>query len=76
MSCARCAPGAGPATRGDGTKVGPRVDYIGFAPLALGVGPLQMMLDRGPEDDWFASSFITALEVAAAVCLLALAIDD
>src|SRR5579859_7324132 len=35
-----------------------RVDYIGFGLLALGVGALQILLDKGQEDDWFGSNFI------------------
>src|SRR6202166_5171416 len=31
-----------------------KLDYIGFSLLALGVGALQIMLDKGQEDDWFA----------------------
>jgi MFS transporter, DHA2 family, multidrug resistance protein len=53
-------------------RSGLRVDYIGFALLAVGVGALQIMLDKGQEDDWFGSSFITTLAVIAAVCLTAL----
>ena len=30
-------------------------DFFGFAMLSLGVGALQLMLDRGAEVDWFAS---------------------
>jgi DHA2 family multidrug resistance protein len=30
-------------------------DYLGFAMLSLGVGALQMMLDRGEQLEWFAS---------------------
>ncbi|MDD8021933.1 MAG: DHA2 family efflux MFS transporter permease subunit [Paracoccaceae bacterium] len=33
-----------------------RFDFMGFAMLALGVGALQLMLDRGAEVDWFAST--------------------
>jgi DHA2 family multidrug resistance protein len=33
-------------------------DFVGFAMLALGVGCLQLMLDRGAEVDWFASTEI------------------
>ena len=51
-----------------------KLDYIGVALLVLGVGALQLMLDRGQEDDWFGSHFITALAVMAAVCLVALAV--
>jgi DHA2 family multidrug resistance protein len=32
-----------------------RFDWTGFAVLALGIGCLQMMLDRGLEQDWFDS---------------------
>jgi DHA2 family multidrug resistance protein len=51
---------------------GIRVDYIGIALLALGVGALQVLLDKGQEDDWFGSSFVVALALVAAVCLVAL----
>jgi len=49
-----------------------KLDYIGFSLLALGVGALQIMLDKGQEDDWFGSDFILTLAVIAAVCLTAL----
>ncbi len=32
---------------------GLRFDWIGFAALATGIGALQMMLDRGQNQDWF-----------------------
>jgi len=51
-----------------------RVDYIGFALLALGVGALQVVLDKGQEDDWFGSHFITTLIVIAVVGLVSLVI--
>jgi DHA2 family multidrug resistance protein len=53
---------------------GVKLDYIGIALLALGVGALQVLLDKGQEDDWFGSRFITTLIVTAAVCLVALVI--
>jgi DHA2 family multidrug resistance protein len=40
-------------------------DMIGIGLLALGVGSLQIMLDRGKDLDWFSSSTIVALAVAA-----------
>ncbi|MDW6024766.1 DHA2 family efflux MFS transporter permease subunit [Mesorhizobium sp. BAC0120] len=49
---------------------GVRVDYIGFALLALGFGCLQVVLDRGQQDDWFAShliSFMALFSVAGLV---------
>jgi len=51
---------------------GVRVDYIGIALLTLGIGALQILLDKGQEDDWFGSHFIVTLAVVAIVCLGAL----
>jgi MFS transporter, DHA2 family, multidrug resistance protein len=53
-----------------------RVDYIGFGLLALGVGALQILLDKGQEDDWFGSNFILTLSIIAGVCLIALVIYE
>jgi MFS transporter, DHA2 family, multidrug resistance protein len=50
------------------------IDYIGVALLTLGVGALQIMLDKGQEDDWFGSHFILTLAIVAAVCLVSLVI--
>ena len=53
---------------------GVRIDYIGVALLILGVGALQLLLDRGQEDDWFGSHFILTLAIVASVGLVALVI--
>ena len=53
---------------------GVRIDYIGVALLILGVGALQVMLDKGQEEDWFQSRFILMLAIASAVGLIALVI--
>ena len=53
---------------------GVKLDYIGIALLALGIGALQVLLDKGQEDDWFGSRFITTLVVVATVCLISLVI--
>jgi len=37
-----------------------RFDWIGFAVLSLGIGGLQMMLDRGQDQDWFNATEIIA----------------
>jgi MFS transporter, DHA2 family, multidrug resistance protein len=55
-------------------SAGVKLDYIGIALLALGVGALQILLDKGQEDDWLGSHFITTLVVIATVCLLSLII--
>src|ERR1700756_3075121 len=49
-------------------------DFIGFSLLTLGVGALQIALDKGQEDDWFGSNFIMTLIVIAAAGLVALVI--
>jgi len=51
-----------------------RIDYVGVSLLILGVGALQVMLDRGQEDDWFGSGFITTFAVLAAAGLISLVI--
>jgi DHA2 family multidrug resistance protein len=53
---------------------GVKLDYIGIALLTLGIGSLQVLLDKGQEDDWFGSRFITTLVVTATVCLISLVI--
>jgi DHA2 family multidrug resistance protein len=46
-----------------------RVDLWGLAMLAMGIGALQIMLDRGQEEDWFGSHFIVTLAIIAAILL-------
>jgi MFS transporter, DHA2 family, multidrug resistance protein len=53
---------------------GVKLDYIGIGLLTLGIGALQVLLDKGQEDDWFGSRFITTLVVVATVCLISLVI--
>ncbi|HET6933905.1 MAG TPA: DHA2 family efflux MFS transporter permease subunit [Candidatus Angelobacter sp.] len=55
-------------------RAGVKLDYIGIALLILGVGALQVLLDKGQEDDWFGSPFITTLIVVATVCLISLVV--
>jgi DHA2 family multidrug resistance protein len=53
---------------------GVKLDYIGIALLTLGVGALQILLDKGQEDDWFGSQFITTLVVVSTLSLISLVI--
>ncbi len=53
---------------------GLRVDYVGFALVALGFGALQIMLDRYELDDGFSSGFITGLGLIAGLSLLTLVV--
>ena len=49
-----------------------KIDYWGMGMLVIGIGALQIFLDKGQEEDWFASHFIAALAVIAFVALAAL----
>src|SRR6516225_5356536 len=40
-----------------------KIDYVSMSLLVLGIGALQIMLDKGQEDDWFGSRFILTLSV-------------
>lgn len=40
---------------------GIRIDYIGLALIVIGVAAFQMVLDKGQEDDWFASKVILTM---------------
>jgi len=51
-----------------------QIDYVGISLLIVGVGALQVMLDKGQEDDWFSSRFILTFFILAAGGLLSLII--
>ena len=55
-------------------KKGLNVDWVGFLLVAIGLGFLEIFLDRGERDDWFGSSFITASAIIAAVAIFFLII--
>jgi len=46
------------------------IDYIGIGLLALCLGALQVVLDKGQEDDWFHSPMIATLAVIFPVALV------
>lgn len=47
------------------------IDVWGICMLALGIGSLQILLDKGQQNDWFESHFIVALAVLSVVGLAA-----
>lgn len=53
-----------------------RVDWTGIGLLALGIGALQIFLDKGQEDDWFASRLMTSLAIVSAVALAAFLVHE
>jgi DHA2 family multidrug resistance protein len=55
------------------------VDYVGLALLIIGVGALQILLDKGNELDWFGSRVIVVLACVSAIalaCLVAWELTD
>src|SRR5882672_8503118 len=48
----------------------PKIDYIGIALLAVGVGSLQYVLERGQSDDWFSDRTILILTILSATGLI------
>jgi DHA2 family multidrug resistance protein len=53
-----------------------KIDYFGFGLLAIGIAFLQIVLDKGQEDDWFGSRFIQTLTVVSVICLVALIVRE
>jgi DHA2 family multidrug resistance protein len=45
------------------------IDYWGLALLSIGLGALQVVLDKGEREDWFNSDFIVTLSIISAVSL-------
>jgi len=46
------------------------IDYIGLSLVALGLGVLQIMLDKGQQDDWFSSNYILTCGIISGICLI------
>jgi DHA2 family multidrug resistance protein len=61
-------PNEGPDKRAQNT----RVDGLGFMFIALSLGCLQIVLDRGQEDDWFADRMITTLTIISGISFVLL----
>ncbi len=47
-----------------------KIDYWGLVLLAVGLGALQIVLDKGQMEDWFSTGYITTLTVISVVSLL------
>ena len=47
-----------------------KIDYTGLGMVALGLGTLQVVLDKGQRDDWFGSSLILSLSIISAASLV------
>ncbi len=55
-----------PSKKSDDTR---SIDWLGIALLALGIGSLQIVLERGETDDWFSANYIIILSTISAIAL-------
>jgi MFS transporter, DHA2 family, multidrug resistance protein len=53
-----------------------KVDYVGIACLVVGLGAMQIVLDRGQRADWFASSWVVWTTLLSAAALIILTINE
>ena len=53
-----------------------RIDTWGIALLTVGIGALQIVLDKGQREDWFHSDFILVMSAIAVLSLLLFAIVE
>jgi len=51
-----------------------RIDYLGFGLMALALGAMQLVLDKGQEEEWFASNFITGFVILSFIAAVAFVI--
>jgi DHA2 family multidrug resistance protein len=57
-------------------RKGFRIDYIGFGLVAVGLGFLQVVLDKGQREDWFQSRFIQVFAIISVVAITVLIIRE
>jgi MFS transporter, DHA2 family, multidrug resistance protein len=60
----------GKAAATEGRRQGPGFDFVGFVLVATFLGALELVLDRGLEDDWFGSNFIISSAAIGALALV------
>ncbi len=51
-------------------RIKQRIDFIGLGMLALGLGSLQFVLDKGQREDWFSSPLIVTFSIITVVSLV------
>jgi DHA2 family multidrug resistance protein len=51
-------------------NAGIKIDYVGLGLIGVGLGCLQVVLDKGQRDDWFQSNFILWFSIIAGVAIV------
>ncbi len=57
-------------------RIGETIDYWGLGLLAVGIGTMQVILDKGQEADWFGSRWVVDFAIIAAVAVVAFLIHE
>ena len=52
------------------------VDWLGIVLLIVGIGSLQVVLERGERDDWFSATYIVVLTIVAVLGILAFIVRE
>ncbi len=52
------------------------IDYLGFGAMAIWLGTLQLLLDKGQEADWFAAAWIRWTTAVSAIALMAFVLRE
>ena len=58
------------------TRMKMRINYLGLVFLAVGLGSLQLVLDKGQQEDWFASRAMSTLGVVASIALVSFVVYE
>src|SRR5690349_14351868 len=53
-----------------------KIDYWGLGLLAVGIGALQIVLDKGQQEDWFSSNFILLFTAVSIACLVIFVVHE
>src|SRR5689334_20002091 len=64
------------ANRAKRLAAGLKVDYLGFGMLVVGLGSLQLLLDKGQREDWLNSHLIQLLALASVAALVAFVVRE
>src|SRR5215475_3813945 len=59
-----------PYMKKESVKSGFRIDYIGIGLISLGLGSMQIILDKGEREDWLSSGFIQIFAVLMVVGII------
>ncbi len=55
---------------------GGKTDYLGIILLVVGLGLIQLVLDRGQRADWFSSAWVWYATIFSTICLVGLTINE